>query len=125
MESAVPASAPVVPNASPHNKLNHSPGDKLAILQREYPDAIQFIHNFATDDDRLSCDACITDKAKRNPFVNITHNRYVPLEAVSPETTEPLAKEDLDGNKFLQLIYDAGSGYLSEVAMKKKEARPN
>lgn len=108
-----------------HKTLNHSSGGKLEWFQREYPDAIQFIKKSASIDDQLSFDACVAGKARRRPFVNLTQNRYAPLEAVSSDTTGPLTQEDSDGKTFLQLIKNAGFRYISGVAMKTKGGASN
>ena len=73
----------------------------------------------------MSCEACILGKAKRKPFLNMSNNRYEPLEAVSSDTTGPIAQSDIDGNRFLQLIADAGTGHLSGEAMKTKGGAAN
>lgn len=57
---------------------------------------------------------------KKKPFVNLSNNRYTPLEAVSSDTKGPISQEDIDGNKYSQLLAYAGTGHLSGVAMKTK-----
>lgn len=100
--------------------MNHSSIEKIAWFQREYPDAIQHIRQHGSDDGGSSCDSCIAGKSKRKPFVNLSGNRYAPLEAVSSDTTGPISQQDLDGNKYLQLIADKGTGYLAGEPMKAK-----
>lgn len=98
--------------------MNHSSNDKLTWFGKEYPDAIKYIWGHATDEDDVSCGACITGKARRNPFVNKSKIRYAPLEEVSLNTTGPISQADISENKNLQLLADAGSGYLSGITTK-------
>lgn len=60
------------------------------------------------------------DKARRKIFVNLTNNRYAPLQEMSSDTTGSISQQDLTGRKYLQLIADSGTGYLTGVPMKTK-----
>eukprot|EP00173_Palmaria_palmata_P004335 Plantae.Rhodophyta-Palmaria_palmata.ctg5670.p1 GENE.Plantae.Rhodophyta-Palmaria_palmata.ctg5670~~Plantae.Rhodophyta-Palmaria_palmata.ctg5670.p1 ORF type:complete len:277 (+),score=-5.77 Plantae.Rhodophyta-Palmaria_palmata.ctg5670:508-1338(+) len=91
---------------------------------KEYPDAINFIRETAGDNSSPLCEACIIGKSKRRPFVNISTNRYTSLEAVSTDTTGPILQQDIDGNKYFQLLADAGTRHMTDMAMKNKGAVP-
>eukprot|EP00173_Palmaria_palmata_P001670 Plantae.Rhodophyta-Palmaria_palmata.ctg1959.p1 GENE.Plantae.Rhodophyta-Palmaria_palmata.ctg1959~~Plantae.Rhodophyta-Palmaria_palmata.ctg1959.p1 ORF type:complete len:124 (-),score=1.12 Plantae.Rhodophyta-Palmaria_palmata.ctg1959:237-608(-) len=73
----------------------------------------------------MSCTACIEGKAKRRSFRNTSGNRYAPLEAMSIDTTGPLSEEDVHGNRYLQLLCDAGTGFLMGEPMKHKSSASN
>lgn len=68
-----------------------------------------------------SCAPCIKGKAKRAEFKQQNPNRYAPLEAVSTETAGPLSEADISGNKYLQMIVDAGTGWTFGQPMKTKD----
>lgn len=121
-ESAAPAIAPKVTNMNLHSTLNHSSNEKIVWLQKKYPDAIKFIVDHGNDQSNISCDACITGKAKQRLFKNTSGNRYAPLNAISSDTTEPIAQEYIHGNKYLQLLCDAGTGFTMGDHMKEKRA---
>eukprot|EP00173_Palmaria_palmata_P000189 Plantae.Rhodophyta-Palmaria_palmata.ctg10909.p1 GENE.Plantae.Rhodophyta-Palmaria_palmata.ctg10909~~Plantae.Rhodophyta-Palmaria_palmata.ctg10909.p1 ORF type:complete len:318 (-),score=-12.26 Plantae.Rhodophyta-Palmaria_palmata.ctg10909:264-1187(-) len=119
-ELAVQALAPIVKERTLYNTFNHSSAEMLVWFQREYPDEIRHIRRNGADDGPASCDACIVGKSRRKPFVNLSHNRYAPLASVSSDTTGPLLQTEIDGNRYLQLLADAGTRHLSGVAMKTK-----
>lgn len=64
-------------------------------------------------------------KSRRKPFSNLSNNRYAPLNAISSDTSGPISQEDIDGNKFLQLIADAGTKYFFGAARKTKGGAAN
>ena len=71
-------------------------------------------------DEKNTCPACIETQAKIAPFKGSETNRYASLEAVSSVTTGPLSQADICGNKYLQLIVDAGTGWTTGEAMQTK-----
>lgn len=71
-----------------------------------------------TDEGDSSCQACILGKSTRRPFVNLSQNRYAPLQAVSSDTTGPISEQDIEGNKYLQLIANESTGYIAGDPMK-------
>lgn len=89
-QSAAPASAPVVKYVNLHNTINHSSVEKLSWFRKEYPNAIQNIRESANDERDSSWEACILGKTKRKPFVNLSNNRFAPVDAVSSDVVGPI-----------------------------------
>ena len=112
---AAPAIAPVINNATLHKTMNRRSHEVLNQFAREYSDGMKYIRS--KTDATSTCPACIETQAKRALFKISETNRYAPLEAVSSDTTGPLSQADICGNKYLQLIVDAGTGWTTGEAM--------
>lgn len=117
---AVPAVAPAVKDLSTHTTMNHSSEDKLAWFDKEYPDAMKYIRKHGHNVGLSSCKPCVIGKARRKPFTNSSSNRYAPLEAISTDTTGPVSAPDIEGNRYLQLLADVGSGWTDGRPMQVK-----
>lgn len=68
----------------------------------------------------MSCETCILDKTRGQPFKKLSSNRYAPLHAVSFETKGPISQEEMGSKKYLQLLEDSSTGHLTGVAMNTK-----
>lgn len=90
--------------------MNHSSKEKLGWFAEEYPDAIECIRAHGTEDGLASYDACVTEKARLLAFFNTGSNRCAPFESISTDTTGSTSQQDMDWNKYLQLLADAGTG---------------
>lgn len=116
---AAPSFSPLVPNASLHQTLNHRSKEALEHFLKEYPQALKYIVNKGKQME--SFDPCIKGKAKRAEFKHLSTNRHAPLDAFSTNTTGPLSEADIAGNKYLQMIFDAETGWTYVQPMKTKD----
>lgn len=83
---------------------------------------MQFIVEYCDVDSSISCDACVTGKTKRPPFINKKVNWYAHLDdALSIDTTGPIAQKYIHGNKYRQLSCDASTGSAMGEPMKSKK----
>lgn len=103
--------------------MNHENSERMKFFLTEYPEAMKMLAAKHPNNNK-ACKPFITAKANRKPFPKQTANRYAVLEAVSNDTTGPLNPTDLHGNKYLQLLVDAGSAHLQGEAVKEKSEAP-
>lgn len=100
--------------------MNHSNSNIIDCFRKEYPDAMVYMEELGNALHKTSCPPCSTGKATRAPFKQDHQNMYALLEALSTDTTEPIAPCDSDGNKFIELLVDACTGWTNVQVMKEK-----
>lgn len=69
-----------------------------------------------------SCTPCVVENAKRKPFEVNTQRLSEELDAVSTDTTGPVAPAAIEGNVYFQLVVDASTGYTQKFPFKKEKS---
>lgn len=100
--------------------MNHSNSKIIAWLKQEWPDAMQYMQQLGDGKEERSCPPCTTGKATRAPFNQESQIRYALLEALSSGTKGPISPSYSDGNKFIQLLVDACTGWTDAKLMRAK-----
>lgn len=100
--------------------MNHSHRKIIDWFRTEYPDAMERMEKLSNTPHHKSRPPCTQGKETRAPFKQEQQNRYALLEAVSSDTTGLITPADPDGNKFVQILVDAYSGWTDVQLMNKK-----
>eukprot|EP00173_Palmaria_palmata_P003988 Plantae.Rhodophyta-Palmaria_palmata.ctg4525.p1 GENE.Plantae.Rhodophyta-Palmaria_palmata.ctg4525~~Plantae.Rhodophyta-Palmaria_palmata.ctg4525.p1 ORF type:complete len:133 (+),score=8.23 Plantae.Rhodophyta-Palmaria_palmata.ctg4525:143-541(+) len=100
--------------------MNHGNEKVIQWFSKEYPDAIQYMQCLGAAQPKASCPPCVDGKATRVPFKSDDSNRYKLLEAMSSDTTGPIAPPDQEGNKYIQIMVNACTGWTDIQLMKSK-----
>lgn len=100
--------------------MNHANPQIIEWFRKEYPDDMIHMEKLREFQGQTSCQPFTEGKKNRALFKQLRQNRYALLDAVSSDTTGPITSTDKGGNKFVQILVDACTGWSDVQLMKKK-----
>lgn len=98
--------------------MNHRSNETIEQSAKEYSDAFEVLKSKGVP--TASCSVCVDAQVKIKIFKEAPANGYAPLDSISSDTAGPISTADICGNKFLQLLVNAATGWTMGEPMQKK-----